>query len=100
MVQPDTVDKDDPVWKEAIEKAWNAYNKLIEQGVPKQDARYLLPNACCTTMVVTMNARSLRNFLKLRMDSHAQWEIRKAAGIIYGIVMEAAPTLFEDLKTS
>jgi len=100
VVRPDTVDEGDSLWEEAIEKAWDTYNRLIQQGVPKQDARYLLPNACCTTMVVTMNARSLRNFLKLRMDNHAQWEIRKAAEIIYDIVMEIAPALFEDLKTS
>lgn len=99
VVRPDTVSEDDPVWEETVAKAWEAYNTLIQQGVPRQDARYLLPNACCTSMVVTMNARSLRNFLKLRLDSHAQWEIREAAGIIFDIVMEVAPLLFEDLKS-
>lgn len=43
------------------------------------DARYLLPEATKTSLVMTINARSLQNFLTLRLDSHAQWEIRELA---------------------
>lgn len=57
----------------------NTYNRFIELGVPEEDARYILPNACTTNLVMTMNARELRHFLKLRLCKRAQWEIRELA---------------------
>jgi len=74
------------------------YGKLRAMGIPKQDSRFVLPNACHTKIVVTMNARSLRHFLKLRMEKHAQWEIRELACKIYDLASAVAPPLFEDLK--
>jgi thymidylate synthase (FAD) len=74
------------------------YEKLRDMGVPKEDARFVLPNACTTTIVVTMNARSLRNFLRVRLEKHAQWEIRQLAQKMYDLVNEVAPPLFEDLQ--
>ena len=58
--------------------AW-AYKQLLSLGVPAEDARYVLPNACETSLVMTMNLRELWHFLELREDSHAQWEIRDLA---------------------
>ena len=55
----------------------STYNTLIEKGVPKEDARYVLPNATKTELVMSINARSFRNLLKLRTDKTAQWEIRE-----------------------
>jgi thymidylate synthase (FAD) len=75
------------------------YEQLKGMGVTKEDARFVLPNACTTTIVVTINARSLRNFFKVRMERHAQWEIRTLAGKMYDLVCEVAPPLFEDLQT-
>lgn len=75
------------------------YEQLKEMGVTKEDARFVLPNACTTTIVVTINARSLRNFFKVRLEKHAQWEIRTLAGKMYDLVLEVAPALFEDLQT-
>ncbi len=59
-----------------------------------EDARYVLPNACETKMVVTMNARSLYNFFSLRCCNRAQWEIRELAWAMLKLCREAAPTLF------
>ena len=58
--------------------AW-AYSQLLSAGIPAEDARYVLPNACQTSLVMTMNLRELWHFLELREDSHAQWEIRELA---------------------
>lgn len=55
------------------------YETLLEEGVKPEDARYVLPNAAKTNINVGMNARSLFNFLDLRLDSHSQWEIRELA---------------------
>ncbi len=67
----------------------NAEKKAIE------DARFVLPNACETKMVVTMNARSLHNFFRHRCCNRAQWEIRALAEEMLRQVVKVAPTLFE-----
>lgn len=80
--------------------------KLIEQGMSEkkaksaadklanEDARFVLPNACETKMIVTMNARSLMNFFHHRCCSRAQWEIRALADEMLKLVREVAPSLF------
>ena len=59
-----------------------------------EDARFVLPNACETKIVVTMNARSLYNFFAHRCCNRAQWEIRDVAEQMYKLVYGLAPTLF------
>lgn len=59
-----------------------------------EDARFLLPNACETKMIVTMNARSLNNFFRHRCCQRAQWEIRELADEMLRLVNEVAPALF------
>lgn len=60
-----------------------------------EDARFVLPNACETKMVVTMNTRSLLNFFSLRCCNRAQWEIREVANLMLKLVSEVAPELFK-----
>ena len=76
------------------------YDELVEAGIPAEDARYLLPNACETNIVVTMNARELRHFFSLRCCSRAQWEIRAVAMQMLRLAQEAAPLLFEGTGAS
>ena len=59
-----------------------------------EDARFVLPNACETKMVVTMNARSLMNFFQLRCCNRAQWEIRELAEKMFALVYPVAPHIF------
>ena len=61
-----------------------------------EDARFVLPNACCTKMVCTMNARSLMNFFALRCCNRAQWEIRELATHMLREVKAVAPHLFQN----
>lgn len=80
--------------------------RLAAAGVPEQDAvrqaeklaiedaRFVLPNACDTKLVVTMNARSLLNFFSHRCCNRAQWEIREVADRMLALVSEVAPALF------
>jgi thymidylate synthase (FAD) len=82
------------IFEKAMEAAGEAYNALLAQGVPPEDARFVLPNACCTHIVVTMNARELLHFIKLRCCMRAQWEIRSAAGEMLRLAREKAPLLF------
>ena len=59
-----------------------------------EDARFVLPGACGTRMMVTMNVRELRHFFSLRMCTRAQWEIRELATEMHRLCMEVAPALF------
>lgn len=61
-----------------------------------EDARFVLPNACETRLMVTMNARELRHFFALRMCERAQWEIRTLAAAMFQCCYAKAPELFED----
>lgn len=63
---------------QAYDAMWS-YQAAIDEGAKPEDARFLLPEATKTSLVMTINARSLQNFLALRLDCHAQWEIRELA---------------------
>lgn len=73
------------------------YDRWIARGVKKEDARFVLPNACTTNIWVTANFRQWRNVLKLRTDKHAQWEIRLLAKNIAPQLFDIAPNVFADL---
>lgn len=60
-----------------------------------EDARMILPNACCTSIIVTMNIRSLFNFFKHRCCNRAQWEIRELAMDMWHQCMDVAPNIFK-----
>jgi len=78
-----------------MKKLGEAYQALVSAGIPKEDARMLLPNACETKIVMTMNARELINFCHERMCSRAQWEIRELAVKMKEKVQEIAPEIAE-----
>ena len=70
------------------------YRKISKEA--QEDARFVLPNACETKIIVTMNARSLMNFFKLRCCTRAQWEIREVANKMLQLVKEVAPEIFKN----
>ena len=73
-----------------------AYRALVEAGIPAEDARYLLPNACETKIVITMNVRELLHFFELRCCNRAQWEIREMAWKMLELARPTAPYIFAD----
>lgn len=79
---------------EAMENAWAYYRALLNAGVPAEDARFVLPNAAETKLVLTMNARELLHFFSLRCCNRAQWEIRALANEMLQLSKAAAPVLF------
>lgn len=80
---------------EAVQAAFDAYRNLVDLGVPAEDARYLLPNACETKIVVTMNMRELHHFFNVRCCNRAQWEIRELACKMLELVKPSAPYIFK-----
>ncbi len=88
---------------EELSRRYSALTDLLMEGTEGttadkkkaiEDARFVLPNGCTTKMMVTMNARSLLNFFRLRCCSRAQWEIRELATQMLGLVKEVCPTVF------
>jgi len=72
------------------------YNILIENNVPMEDARCIMPHGMETRIIMTINGRSLIHFLKLRLDEHAQWEIREVANQIWNLIKQICPTVFDE----
>lgn len=99
FVIPPVVDAD-PERREAFlaacGEAFLAYRAMLDAGVPAEDARYLLPNATETKIVVTMNVRELLHFFELRCCKRAQWEIREVALRMLDLAEPTAPYIFMD----
>lgn len=72
------------------------YNKLVESGIPAEDARYFTLQGGVTRLVMTMNFRELRHFFELRCCNRAQWEIRHMADEMLRICKQEVPELFAD----
>lgn len=91
--------KDDP---EALKKfngfisdAHKLYSDLLSKGIEAEDARYVLPNASESKILVTMNGRELMHFFTVRCCNRAQWEIRELAIAMLKLAKKAAPIIFE-----
>lgn len=71
------------------------YSEMTRAGIPREDARFILPHGWSTRLVMTMNARELHHFFTVRLCRRAQWEIRDLARKMLRIVREEAPLLFK-----
>lgn len=80
----------------ALRSIHTFYAEMIEAGIPAEDARYILPNATETKIMVTMNARELFHFFRLRCCDRAQWEIRAMSVDMLKLVKNIAPTIFRN----
>ncbi|MBI4686978.1 MAG: FAD-dependent thymidylate synthase [Nitrospirae bacterium] len=89
-------------FEDFMSEAQKAYNHIVkrlnERGIKgesaNQDARFILPNAAETKIIVTMNARELLHFFKQRCCNRAQWEIRQMAEEMLKLVKEVSPVIF------
>lgn len=92
---------DMPEARVVLEEAWadlqEAYARLRDLGFRKEDARFLLPNAAETRLVMTMDYGALRHFFWLRLDKAAQWEVRAVAKDMLRLVHPLAPGVFQDI---
>ena len=98
-VTPPTIEKDKEakkVYDDLMEKIADVYVKLTGKGIPPEDARFVLPNAATTNIVVTMNARELLHFIRLRSCERTQWELRDVAIEVLRQAKKVAPVLFSD----
>jgi thymidylate synthase (FAD) len=86
------------IWERFASEVEAAYRALRELGVRKEDARFVLPNATATRIVVTMNFRELLHLFRLRISPAAQWEIRDVCVRMLELVCPLAPSIFGDLR--
>ncbi len=100
-VEPDSIKNNSEthlIFKRFMENAKKAYSELKKRGAAKEDARFVLPNATQTEIVVTANLREWRHIIELRGKKDAQWEIRGMVIKILDLLRKHAPTVFEDFK--
>lgn len=96
-IMPDPIYQDPKkraVFRSAMADVKIAYNELQDLGSKNEDARSVLPNACATRMIVTMNLRELLHFFNLRCCVRAQAEIRELANRMLILCKEVSPVLF------
>lgn len=95
---PPEIEKDSDIREEydkLIKDTHELYKKFLDKGIEPEDARYLLPNASETKIIVTMNGRELLHFFTVRCCNRAQWEIREMAIKMLKQVKKMAPIVFE-----
>ena len=91
LVVPPSIEKNEvasKIYRDNLNIIRNAYINLQSLDIPNEDARYVLPNACETTIEVKMNGRALIHFFNERLCTRAQWEIRQMAMLMKKCVEE------------
>lgn len=98
MVVPPSLSDMSTMVKEFYAEAVELYREMVDNGVPKEDARYIIPIGAQTKLTMSANFRELRHIIQLRGSKHAQWEIRNLAGMMLDILRRQVPVVFEDLE--
>ena len=97
VVTPPSIQSNEAAYKiydEALKAVYSAYEKMAAAGIPKEDARYILPSAIKTKLVMTLSARSLMHLVWQRTALQAQWEIRELAVTLQNLARDATPELW------
>jgi thymidylate synthase (FAD) len=84
-------------YEEGLKAVYEAYEKMVAAGVPKEDARYVLPNAIKTKILMTVSAKALMHIVWQRTALQAQWEIRKLTTELLRCAQEATPELWNQI---
>ncbi|MEA1939848.1 MAG: FAD-dependent thymidylate synthase [Candidatus Caldatribacteriota bacterium] len=96
---PESIAKDEKlakIYKDKIKELDKIYNKFLKHKIAAEDARYILPQAVETKIIITANARELLHIFELRCCNRAQWEIREVAKTMLNEVKIIAPNIFEN----
>ena len=98
ILPPPVADNPDALaaFRQLLEHSREAYTKLHELGLKNEDARFVLPNAVESGIVISGNLREWRHVFRVRCTEAAQWEIRRICGMMLKLVREHAPVVFGD----
>lgn len=80
----------------ALDVLEDTYKEMIKYGIPKEDARFILPKATTYDIIATANARELLRFFELRCCNRAQWEIRELATTMCSMLKNVSPIIFKN----
>ena len=94
VVPPSISEKALDEYLSLIEGASDAYTGLVDRGVPREDARFVLPNDTETSLLFTIDGSSLLHFFGIRCCNRAQWEIRALADRMLAEVRKEEPALY------
>ncbi|PSP27623.1 thymidylate synthase (FAD) [Halobacteriales archaeon QH_2_65_14] len=94
-VDEETAAEREQLFRETIANSFEAYQELLEYGMPPEDARYVLPIGTKVNMVMSMNARMLMHVADMRAAADAQWEIRQMTRDVLDLAAEWCPITFE-----
>lgn len=83
-------------YNKQVDQCFQLYEKMLDAGVAPEDARYILPNATTSEIVISSNFRELRHFFWVRTNARAHWEIRGIAIEMLKIMKKEAPIVFWD----
>ena len=95
IVTPESIG-DNKDFEMLIHQASIAYQKLVEMDIPREDARFVLPNAVESSLLMTLDGKALMHFLGLRTCNRAQWEIRKLGDMMLEQLREVEPRVFNN----
>ena len=84
-------------YDQGLKSVYEAYEKMVAAGVPKEDARYVLPNAIKTKILMTLSAKALMHLVWQRTALQAQWEIRELSNELLRCAREATPELWTEI---
>jgi len=100
VTPPDIASRPDlnVIFQDSCSDVFQLYQHLTESGIKKEDARYVLPSAAISKIMMTGNLQSWYDFLVNRTDSHAQWEIREVAVEVGKQLYAVAPNVFKEFK--
>lgn len=85
------------IWEKTMQEIETAYVEMIEKGIKPEEARSILPNSLKTELVMTMNLREWRHFLKLRTDAASHPQIREVAYMVLAEFKKEIPVIFDDI---
>lgn len=88
------------IFSDTIDRIQDSYRELQQMGIKNEDARFVLPNAVKSEIVMTANFREWRHILELRLKPDAQWEIKEICFCILDILKNRVPAVFDDLPNS
>jgi thymidylate synthase (FAD) len=86
------------IWTDSLAQIQEAYRRLRARGIKKEDARFLLPNAAATRLIMTANFRELLHLFRIRIAPDAQWEIRQVCVRMLEAAYEQAPSVFGAIR--
>jgi thymidylate synthase (FAD) len=98
VIPPSIESIDKELFESQMTTIQSMYDEWVKRGIKKEDARFVLPNACCSEIQITANFREWRHIFEVRCHKSAQWEIRELMSTCLSTLLTIAPNVFYDFE--